>query len=144
LHLRVLVPALLLLVGLLAAAGAPAQADGGTLTGTWTWTYPNVVVPFPDGPSALTVGGSSEQGTLSLRGGATEWTVELPSAIVGCAAGKPQYAPKVGQTALLQTYPDGSCILYFVNNGHYEPYWYGGKSAAGLTVGPAWGTGDFR
>ena len=140
--MRILLPALLLAGVAISLLGAPAHADAQAPTGTWTWTYPNADLPV--GPGHVVATTMREQGTLALGGGSGSWTVELPSAIVGCAEGKPQYAPKAGQTAILQTYPDGSCILYFVNNGHYEPHWRSGTSAAGATLGPFWGAGDFQ
>lgn len=147
-HLRVLLPALLLLGAALALSGAPrAQADAGALAGTWAWSYPNVVVPAPDGPHRPLLTQTQEPGTLALGSGPGEWRVELPSASVGCSGGKPQYAPKAGQTALVTTYPDGTCTLYVYDNGHllrYTPYWSAGREALGATAGPFWGTGDFQ
>jgi len=142
--LRILVPALLLFGAALAVAGSPANASTSALTGTWTWTLPNVTPPPDLGLGEVTVAHTTESGTLALGGGSGEWTVDLPSAFVGCAAGKPLYAPKLGQAALVQTYPDGTCKLYLYNNGHYVPYWTDGKDVGAATVGPFWGIGDFR
>jgi hypothetical protein len=120
-----------------------AQADAG-IAGTWTWTYPSVALPPDAVPSSGRGVERQESGTLALGPGSGQWVVELPSALVGCDAGRPIYTPKAGQTAVVQTFPDGTCRLYVISNGHYFPIWNSGRAVQGAQVGAFRGEGDFH
>lgn len=139
--MRAWVLAAMLFATTLAVASSPAQG-GSALTGTWSWGYPNLAGGPASGHSSGL--GATETGTLSLGDNPGRWTVELPSAIVGCADGRPLYTPKASGIAIVQTYPDGSCQLYDYRAGAYSPYWFTGENVGAFQAGPMWGHGDFR
>jgi hypothetical protein len=123
-------------------AMASATAEGSGIAGTWTWTYPAAAIDGPV-PTEASIARSTEPGILNL-GPTGHWTVDLPSAIVGCDDGKPVYSPKAAQTTIAQTFPDGSCVLYTFSSGQYVPLWRAGKPVGIVSAGPFRGSGDFR
>lgn len=139
--MRALLLGMLIALPVLGAASADSS-EGSGITGTWTWTYPSIALSGPL-PYQAAIVQSNEPATLNL-GPNGHWTVDMPSALLGCADGKPMYSPKVAQVAIVQTFPDGSCRLYYFDNGHYVPVWQMGRAADPLQAGPFRGNGDFR
>lgn len=131
------------LAPLLAVPNAAPAAGHLPLSGAWTWTYPTVSLA-DDTPMSGPGLHRQESGTLQVGPGAGQWTVELPSAVLGCDGGQPVYAPKASGTPLVTLTPDGTCRLFVYNDGQYGATWVMRERAGSTSAGPMRGQGTFR
>lgn len=136
-------PALVADVGAANASARPGRE------GVWTWTQPNLLVQGQVVTVRPTMVMSTERGYLEIGPvyeNTPDWTIDLPSALVGCRGDRPTYAPKVDGTIMAEVVLAGSCLLKQSNNA-YRPDWQASlvtaNGPATVRLGPMRGEGVF-
>lgn len=145
--LAILVVLLVQTIGFAAAAGSNSSRPG--FEGTWRWSEPHVLVAAQGvwlRPNFVT---SFERGHLEIGpnyGTYVDWTVDLPSALIGCRGGQPTYAPKVNNATYADVYLSGTCVLN-VSGNKLLPDWQAStvslNGPATVRAGPMRGEGVF-